>query len=179
MSWSQAQQDSATQQMLGYIQETNTAFEAWYNSLQSGQQNQSQAALEEVLRRWRASLAQLRATSDGLMMNEGELDALGAIIREVSDLQSTLQKLQSENGTRTDQAVSVNPKVVPSPYTNILWLNRTFRSSTRTALLIATIVFAVLAFGVAGYIIYRFVTEGFAAAPASYPGQSGGGTRRH
>lgn len=179
MTWTQANQDAAVAQMISYIQQTNAAFEAWYNSLQSGQQNQSQAALEEVLRQWRASLARLRAESDALMMNEGQLDALGTIVKEVSDLQSTLQKLQSESATRTDQAVSVNPKVVPSPYTNILGLQRTFRSSTRTGLLIATIVFAVLALGLAGYIIYRLVAPLLAGGETSSSTMVGGGRGRH
>lgn len=179
MSWTQANQDAAVAQMIEYIEQTNAAFEAWYNSLQSGQQNQSQAALEEVLRRWRASLAQLRAESDSLMANDGQLEAMGAIVKEVSDLQATLQKLQSESGTRTDQAVSVNPKVTVSPYTNILGLQRTFRSSTRTGLLIAAIVFACLAIGLAGYIIYRLLGPaigGSAVGPSTT--MVGGGGRK-
>lgn len=180
MPWGKANQEAAVAQMMAHIEQTNAAFEAWYNSLQSGQQNQSQAALEEVLRKWRASLAQLRAESDALMMNEGQLDALGAIVQEVTDLQSTLQKLQSENGTRTDQAVSVNPKVTATPYTNILGLQRTFRSSTRTGLLIAAIVFACLAIGLAGYIIYRLVAPSLGGSGGSTAGatMAGGGRRK-
>lgn len=163
-------------QMMQYIAQVNSAFEAWENSLRSGQQNQSQAALEEVLRQWRASIAQLRGTSDSLMMSEGELDSMGSTIRELTDLQSTLKKLQSENVTRVDQAVSVNPKVTASPYTNILGLQRTFRPSTRTGLLIAAIVFAVAAFGIAAYMGFQFATKGLSASAASYQtAQSGGG----
>lgn len=165
MSWSPAKQQAAVEAMMSYIERTNAAFEAWYNSMRSGQQNQSQAALEEVLRQWRASLAELRATSDSLMMNEGGLDALNTMVREVAELQTTLKRLQSEHGTRVDQAVSVNPKVVPSPYTNILGLQRTFRPSTRTGLLIAAIVFAVLALVVAGYMIYQLVSSARPEAP--------------
>jgi septal ring factor EnvC (AmiA/AmiB activator) len=175
MSWTQAQQDAAVATMMSHIEETNTAFEAWYNGLQGGQPAQTQAALEDVLRRWRASIQQLRATSDTLMASEGELDAMQQMIKEVEDQKSLLAKLQSENGTRVDQAVSVNPKITASPYTNLLFLQRTFRPSTRMGILIATIVFAVLALAVVGFIVYRFVVLGGDAAPASYPSAQGGG----
>jgi hypothetical protein len=179
MSWTPAQQAAATTTMMNYIAQVNQQFEAWIQALQSGTQDQSKAALEETLRQWRASIQQLRATSDSLTMSEGELEQLNTLIREVVDLQSVLNKLRSEAGTRADQANSVNPKVRASPYTNLLGLQRTFRPSARTGLLITTIVLAVLALAILGFIVYRVVAKGSAAAPASYVavGQTGGGGR--
>lgn len=179
MPWSADQQEGALATMMTYIEETNVAFEAWYNSLLSGQSGQQQAALEDVLRRWRGSIQALRATSDSMVMSEGELDMMQLMIKEVQELKSQLKKFQSENGTREDQAVSVNPKVTASPYTNLLFLQRTFRPSARTGILIATILFAVLALVVVGFIVYRVTVEGAAAMPASYPvAQVGGGRNR-
>lgn len=171
MSWTPQDQELAVAEMVAYITETNLAFETHINALRSGQNPlAAQAALEDVLRRWRLSIDRLRAKSETLTQSEGLLDSLNQLIATVQEESSLLSKLQSEAVTRTDQATSVNPKVVPSPYTNILGLQRTFRQSTRNNILIATIVFAVLAIGIAGYAGFRAFTAG---SPPSYPGRGG------
>lgn len=175
MSWSAQDQEAAIVEMIMYIEQTNAAFEAYVNGLQSGQPQQTLAALEDVLRRWRQSIQKLRVQTDTLIMSEGVIDALNQIVATVEDEKALLTKLRSESVTRTDQAVSVNPKVTPSPYTNILGLQRTFRSSTRQGIMIATIVFAVLAVGLVGYLGYQAVAGGL--GEASYPGVARGGAR--
>ena len=88
------------------------------------------------------------------------MQRLSELMTEAEEQRSVLARLQSEAGTRTDQADSLNPKVRSSPYTNIMGLQRTFRSGTRTAILIVAIVFAVLAVATLGYLVWRVVSEG-------------------
>lgn len=170
MSWTAQDQEAAIAELMMYITEVNAGFEAYINGLQSGQPAQTLAALEDVLRRWRQSIQKLRTRSDTLIMSEGVIDALNQIVATVQDEKALLAKLRSESVTRTDQAGSVNPKTTPSPYTNILGLQRTFRSSTRQNIMIATIVFAVVAIGLVGFLGYQAAVGGL--GQPSYPGTS-------
>jgi len=176
MSWTQADQDAATAALVSHTEQVNAAYEAWINSLQSGQQNQSQAALEEALRQWRVSIQQLRAQSDTLANNAGRIDMMEAIVKEISDQKTILKRLKSEAVTRGDQSQSVNPKITASPYTNLLGLQRTFRPATRTALLIVSIVFAVLTAAVGGWLVYS--TLGAEGSSSSGGGSQLGGGRK-
>lgn len=146
--------------ILGFIAEFNEKYTAWVNNVQAGTPGQSQAAVEDVLRRWRQYSEELRAQSETIMNNEGVMDALAMLVTQVAEEKTTLAKLQSEAITRTDQANTLNPKNVPSPYTNILGLQRTFRGSTRNGILIASIVFGVLALAVVSFLGYRVVISG-------------------
>lgn len=179
MSWASQDQEKAVADMMSYIEQTNAAFETYVNALRSNQNPlAAQAGLEDVLRRWRQSIDRLRAKSETLTMSEGVLDSLNQLIATVQEESSLLSKLQSESVTRTDQAASVNPKITQSPYTNILGLQRTFRGSTRTNIMIATIVFSILAIGVVGYVGYRAATAAPGElSPPSYPGRGGARTR--
>lgn len=147
--------------------EFNEKWEAWRNAVRSGQPNSGQAAVEDVVRRWQQSLNALKTQSESVMSNDTVMDGLGQLAVQVAEQKATLRKLRSEAGTRSDQADSLNPKVRSSPYTNLLGLNRVFRDSTRTGILIASIVFGSLALGSLGFLVYSVVNKG-SLVPVQY-----------
>jgi len=166
MSWTADDQQRVEQQNVAFQQEFNTRLNGWKDAIAAGAQGQGQAALEDTLTRWRAHMQSLQASSESLMGNESLIDSVSVLATQVADEQAVLAKLRSEAGTRSDQADTVNPKIKGIPATNILGLNRTFRSSTRLALLIASIVFGVLAAVALGYFVYAsgvvpYVRNGF------------------
>jgi hypothetical protein len=165
MLWTAANQQAAQTKLSEFSSEFNTAVEAWRNAVQSGAPGQTEAATQDVLRRWREYIELLKVQSDGAVANEGIMDGLSTLVDQLNQEKSVLAKLQSEAGTRTDQADTVNPKVRNSPYINILGLQRLFRSSTRTSILIAAIIFAVLAIAVIGFLVYRVVVTGQVYVP--------------
>ena len=175
MPWTAQQQAEADAEVAAFIIEFDEKWLAWRAAIQSGVPTAStgQAAVEDVVRRWQQSLAQLKGQSDIIMSNDNTMDELGQLAVQVAEEKNTLRKLRSEAGTRTDQADSVNPKSRASPYTNLLGLDRVFRSSTRFGILIASIVFGVLALGTLGFLIYRIVISG-EIIPTSYISSSGG-----
>jgi tetraacyldisaccharide 4'-kinase len=77
--------------------------------------------------------------------------------------------------TRSDQVSSVNPKITSTPSTNILWLNRVFRKSTRLYLLIFSIIFGTLA---AAGLIYFVNSTGVIQNTAQMLGPRQAGGRR-
>jgi hypothetical protein len=154
MPWTQEMHATALGKRDGLVQEYQTALAAWQNGVQAGNPAQYEAQVQDVLRRWRQFTNELRDQSEAATANQGVMDLLGQLVAEVGEQQQTLARLRSEAGTRADQADSLNPKVRPSPYTNILGLQRTFRESTRTVLFWVAIVFGALAVGLLGYIIY-------------------------
>jgi hypothetical protein len=174
MGWTADQQNAAQVTATNFLTEYNTTYTAWQNAIQAGNAAQNEAAVQDVLRRWRAFTQHLREQSDDAVANEAVMDVLGAIVAERAELQQTLVQLQSEAGTRGNQADSLNPRARQSPYTNILGLQRVFRESTRTAIFWASIIFAVLAIIVLTYLIYSTVVVG-SRTGAVATGFSGGG----
>lgn len=137
------------------------AQEGWRNAIAAGTGAAiAQTRTEDVLRRWRAFTNNLERQTESVIAQEGIMQQLSDLMTEAEEQRSVLARLQSEAGTRTDQADSLNPKVRSSPYTNIMGLQRTFRSGTRTAILIAAVVFAVLAAAVLAYLVWRVVSGG-------------------
>ena len=177
MPWTAQQQAIAKAKMAEFSAEFNAAYEAWRNGVQSGAPAQTEAAVEDVLRRWRDYLEQLRIHSDAAIANEGAMEELAAAVQRLQEERSELERLQSEAATRTEQAASLNPKTRASPYTNLLGLQRIFKAPTRTGILIAAVVFAVLALAVLGFLVYQVVVSGTIAQP-SYTLSGGGGSRR-
>lgn len=175
MSWNQALQDEATAAMEKFSGAYATAATSLQNGIQSGDEAQYEAQVQEVLRQWRKFTSDLRDQSAAATQNQGVMDELGAIVSEVGDQRRVLERLRSEATTRDDQADSLNPKVQPSPYVNILGLQRTFRSSTRTALFWIAVALAVLAIGVIGYLTYRIMTRGGGPGIGLGGGGPGGG----
>ena len=156
------------------------AMGAWKAALRTGNTTQAtiaEAAVEEVLREWRQNLIVLR--EQVAIASSSDHDGINQLSQRVQDLmeqKSMLSKLQSERITRDEQATSVNPKTVPSPYTNVLGLQRTFRNSVRQGIIIAAIVFGLVALGVLGYVIYAMVVIPAADRTAyGATGMSGGG----
>lgn len=160
MPWTQEQHDAAQKRVGEFIAEYAATMEQWRNSVQAGQASQGEAAVQDVLRRWRQFTLDLQAQSAAATANQGVMDILGQLVNDVSEQKKILAELEAEAATRVDQADSLNPKVRASPYTNILGLQRTFRDSTRTIILIVSIVFGALALAALGFLIYRMMTEG-------------------
>ena len=169
MPWTEQNQADATHEADGYTQEFLDKWETWINAVRAGAPTaaSSQAAVEDVVRRWQQSLTALQTQSDAIVSNDSVMDDLSQLAQQVAQEKVTLRKLRSEAGTRTDQADSVNPKVRPSPYTNLLGLNRVFRGSTQFGLMMASIVFGVLALGSLGYLVYSVTNTG-ALVPMQY-----------
>ncbi|NDE15283.1 hypothetical protein EBZ80_10175 [bacterium] len=144
-----------------FTAEFTDAQEAWRNAIAAGSGAAvAQTRVDDVLRRWRAFTNNLERQTEVAVAQDGVMQRLSELMTEAEEQRSVLARLQSEAGTRTDQADSLNPKVRSSPYTNIMGLQRTFRSGTRTAILIVAIVFAVLAVATLGYLVWRVVSEG-------------------
>lgn len=176
MSWTKERQDAAQQKISEFIEEYQTTMTQWKNAVQAGQGTQGEAAVQDVLRRWRQFTLDLQEQSAAATQNQAVMDILAQLVSDVGEQKKILAELESEAATRVDQADSLNPKVRNSPYTNILGLNRTFRDSTRTGILIASIIFGVLALGVLSFLVYQVVVTG-QIKPASImlSGSVGGG----
>jgi hypothetical protein len=177
MSWSTEQQDSATAQMQQFEQQFITAYEAWVNGIQTNNPQQFEQQVQEVLRKWRAFTEQLQTQSESVMANQGVMNVLADLVEEMSEQKRILERLRSESVTREDQASSLNPKNTNSPYINILGLQRSFSSATRTAILIAAIVFGVIALVLLGTIGYYTLAGPIQGAYSSIAGAVTGSGR--
>lgn len=154
MSWTASDQRVAEERHATLKNQFDTRLAAWKDTLGAGVDGQGQAAVEDTLTRWRTHLQNLQEASTALTGDNSTLDRISVLATQVADEKSVLRKLRSEAGTRVDQANTVNPKISGIPATNILGLNRTFRSSTRLYLLIFSIVFGVLAAAALVYFVY-------------------------
>jgi hypothetical protein len=159
MPWTKEMHEKAQARLNGFAQEFQGAIASWQNGVQAGQPAQYEAQVQDILRRWRQFTNDLRAQSETATANQGVMDLLGQLVAEVGEQQQVLARLRSEAGTRGDQADSLNPKVRPSPYTNILGLQRTFKESTRTAIFWIAIVFGALTLGVIGFMVAPLIME--------------------
>jgi hypothetical protein len=181
MSWTSEDQTGEQVQLDNFLGEFGKTYAGWYSGIQAGAPAQGFAATEEVLRKWRKHVEELRARSDQMLAAGEQLDSLQTLARQLTDERATLKDLRGEAGTRAGQAASVNPKTAGSPYVNILGLQRTFRQSTRDVILGLAIVFGVLALGTLGYLTYQTVVgesrPSFVASAPSMVG-GGGGSRR-
>lgn len=159
MPWTPDDQKTAQATADAFMNEFETKWAIWVDVLKSGLPGTiAQAAVEDVVTRWQKFLNQLQTDSNTVAADESTMDALSQLALQVVTEKATLAKLRSEAGTRDYQADSVNPKVRGSPYTNVLGLQRTFRSSTKSGILAASIVFGVLAIGSLGFLTYQVVT---------------------
>ncbi len=153
---------AANQQKLDdFAAEFKEAQASWRSAVMAGSGAAvAQTRVDDVLRRWRAFVNGLERQTEAAIAQDGVMTRLSELLTEAEEQRAVLARLQSEAGTRADQADSLNPKVRASPYTNIMWLQRTFRSSTRTAILIASVVFAVLAVAALGFLVWRVMSAG-------------------
>ena len=155
MPWTADDQARAVAKHAEFKTEFNQKLGEWRNAMSGGQIKQGQAAVEDTVRRWRTNAQSLQASSAALTGNDSVMDRISILATKLAEEKTLLQKLQSESVTRSDQAESVNPKIRGTPSTNILWLNRTFRSSTRLTLLILSVIFSALALAVIVYIVLQ------------------------
>jgi hypothetical protein len=176
MSWSADKLQKAEIDTLGFFGEFETTYTAVKEKISTGAPDADvlagYVAVSEVLRRWRAH----SETLQNAVTDSNHIDGLQRKLVELADQREILARLESEAGTRTNQATSVNPKVTASPYTNILGLQRTFRSPVRTGLLIAGIVFAVIAVAALVFLGVRLVIAG--GIPSTFVGMNGGGSAK-
>jgi hypothetical protein len=163
---------AANQQKLDdFAAEFKEAQESWRSAIMAGSGAAvAQTRVDDVLRRWRAFVNGLERQTEAAIAQDGVMTRLSDMLTEAEEQRAVLARLQSEAGTRADQADSLNPKVRASPYTNIMWLQRTFRSSTRTAILIASVVFAVLAVAALGFLVWRVMSGGELVRPGAMVG---------
>jgi len=167
MPWTADNQTAAQQVADNFASEYASAVDAWTVALRSG--GNAVAAKQRVtdlVTRWRQSVNDLEQQSDGIMSDQTVMDQLGQLATQVAQERGTLTKLRSEAGSRSVQSDSVIPKAKPSPYTNMLGLRRTFRESTRLGILIACLVFGVLALVALGFLGYALSGPIVAAAVA-------------
>ena len=153
---------AANQQKLEeFAAEFHAAQEAWRSAVMTGSGTAiAQTQVDDVLRRWRAFVNGLERQTEATIAQDGVMNRLSELLTEAEEQRAILARLQSEAGTRSNQADSLNPKIRQSPYTNIMWLQRTFRGSTRTAILVASVVFALLAVAALGFLVWRVVVGG-------------------
>jgi hypothetical protein len=156
--WTDELHSAAEQELNGFAAEFADAMTAWTSAAAAGNSDQGQARVDDVLRRWRDFTGRLQTGSLLAAANGNVMERLTSRLTEVSELRDTLAGLEARVVTRTEQSESVNPKIRPSPYVNILGLQRTFRESTRNGLLIASIVIGVIALAVLGVLVWQFVT---------------------
>ena len=173
MSWTKERHIAAQKTIGDFVTEYQSTMDQWKNSVQAGQSTQGEAAIQDVLRRWRQYTMDLQAQSAAATANQSVMDLLAQLVGDVSEQKKILAELEGEAATRIDQADSLNPKVRNSPYTNILGLQRTFRDSTRTAILIACVIFGVLALGALSFLVYQVVTNPSGTPSPSLSGSSG------
>lgn len=170
--------ETASKQSDNFKQQFETEYEAWRNGIQAGQPAQYESSVNAILDKWWAFTNQMSAQVES--EQDGTSIIVADLVRELETQKRVLADLQSESITRGDQADSVNPKSKPSPYTNILGLQRTFRESTRSNIFIATLIFASLALIAVAALVYFVVTGGqvFKAPFPSSSSATGGGRNR-
>ena len=149
---------SAEQQSDAFKQQFTTEYEAWRNGIQAGQPAQYEASVTSILDKWWAFTNQMSSQVE--TEQDGTSTVVADLVKELETQKQVLADLQSESVTRGDQADSVNPKSKPSPYTNILGIQRTFRDSTRSNIFVATLVFAALALVAVVALIFSVITGG-------------------
>jgi len=153
--------------MTDYRAQFNNAFAAWQNSIATAAANPglidgisaAQSQLENVFNSWRSNVQDKQNALNAIVANETPMASLAALAAQVGEEKETLRQLREKQGTGSTQATSVNPKVVPSPYVNILNLRRNFRYGTKVNLIVASVIFGLLALGLIGFLIYKIVSD--------------------
>ena len=168
-NWNQAQQDAAIATMFGLAKKFTAAYETYLHNPPTPEWRQP---VINILAEWRDYNDSLSHT-----LNEQDssvIDTIGPMAEQVIEQKQILQELKVRAGTRDEQVSSLNPKTTPSPYVNLLGLQRTFRPGTRTAILWTGVAFGFLTLCVLSAMIYMFVVRGIVATPTMVGGGSGG-----
>jgi hypothetical protein len=163
--WTQTQHDAAIQAVNNLQGSFLSAYETYIHNPPAPELKQPVLNILAEMRDYNNALsAQLYAQDSSV------IDTLGPLATQVVEQKEILKKLQGIAGTRDEQVSSLNPKSAPSPYVNLLGLQRTFRPGTRTTILWAGIFFGFLTLCVLSAMIFIFVTRGFVATPVMVGG---------
>ena len=183
MSWTREHQEEKRARLIELNNSVTSNIEAWKSSVQTAMGNieagdvtSKKLAVDGSMRQFREFVNYLRTQTDQVTANGTTIDEIARLAAEVAEEKENLRRLKEKYGTRSEQAQSVNPKVTQSPFVNALWLRRNFREDTRVGLIMASIVFGILAFGSMGFLIYSIVTGGI-MKPSLYTAQQGGRRR--
>jgi len=171
-NWSNADQLAAAATLAAIIVKFDGAYEAYINPVTPVSGPALKQAVLNVLAEWREfneNLSTILYEQDSTV-----IDTIGPLAEEVSEQKQVLRRLQRTAGTREDQVAAINPKASPSPYVNILGLQRTFRGNTRSALLWIAVAFGFLTLCVLSGMVFMFVTRGIVATPRMIGGGGGG-----
>jgi hypothetical protein len=167
-NWSNADQVAATATLAAIVVKFDAAYEAYINPVTPISGPALKQAVLNVLAEWREFNQRLSTTL--YEQDSSVIDTIGPLAEEVAEQKQVLQRLQRTAVTRNDQASVLNPKASPSPYVNILGLQRTFRPNTRSALLWVAVAFGFLTLCVLSAMIFMFVTRGIVATPSMVGG---------
>lgn len=183
MSWTREHQEEKIARLIELNNSVTSNIEAWKSSVQTAMGNTEAAdvtskklAVDGSMSQFREFVNYLRTQTDQVTANGTTIDEIARLAAEVAEEKENLRRLKEKYGTRSEQAQSVNPKVTQSPFVNALWLRRNFREDTRFGLIVASIVFGILALGSMGFLIYSMVTGGV-MKPSFYEAQQGGHKR--
>jgi hypothetical protein len=178
MPWTPQNQADAEANAASMAAEYNDAQTAWLNAIRSGASPvAAKGRVDDVVKRWQKSVSDLENQSDVIMSDQNTMDSLGQLATQLAEEKVVLAKLRGEAVTRGDQADSVNPKWKASPYTNILGLRRTFRESTRLGILIASILFGILALGALSFLGYQLLQPVISASSSASSSSSSNGSQ--
>jgi hypothetical protein len=174
-------EETQIQLMAAWTEWSEAIINAARDPTQASAAAQGETKVRNYINQWRGYVNDMRDAVDQQGDHGGSIDELNRLLEQIEEEKQTLKKLRSEAGTRVDQADSLNPKARPSPYTNILGLQRTFRESTRTTLLWVAIVLGILAIGALIFLIVRIRASGtimnvspFTTSTISMTGGGGG-----
>jgi hypothetical protein len=167
-NWSNADQVAATATLAAIVVKFDAAYEAYINPVTPISGPALKQAVLNVLAEWREFNQRLSTTL--YEQDSSVIDTIGPLAEEVAEQKQVLQRLQRTAVTRNDQVSVLNPKASPSPYVNILGLQRTFRPNTRSALLWVAVAFGFLTLCVLSAMIFMFVTRGIVATPSMVGG---------
>jgi hypothetical protein len=164
-TWTEAAQEAAELQVKTYADNFASAYEAYLHNPTTPGASQPLLNILSAWRDYNQTLSSSLYDQDSTV-----IDTLGPLAEQVIEQKEILKKLQGIAGTRDEQVDSLNPKSAPSPYVNLLGLQRTFRPGTRTAILWTGVFFGFLTLCVLSAMIFMFVTRGFVATPVMVGG---------
>jgi hypothetical protein len=183
MSWTREHQEEKRARLIELNNSVASNIESWKSSVQTAMGNteavdvtSKKQVVDGSVRQFREFVNELRTRSEQVTANGTTMDDIARLAAEVAEEKENLRRLKEKQGTRTEQAQSVNPKVTQSPFVNALWLRRNFREDTRIGLIVASVVIGILALGSMGFLIYSVVAGGV-IKPSLYTAQQGGRRR--
>ena len=182
MPWSTEQQTQYSKTLGSLVSEYSEAYTIWTNTIKDSardpslqpEANKAAAQVSSILQKMRIFVRDLqRASSDAISQGD-VLQKINDLATQIAEEKIELAKLLAVSGTRDEQSHSLNPRSTPSPYTNILGLNRVFRDSTRFTIMILSVLFGAFSLGLIIYLMYKiaYSSPGFSGISGS-SGSSG------